>query len=215
VPQSVRLGRSWRNRCIGAYCRLVAHGRSPERRNRLLDPPSEVWVTVVVARRRDGLGRPLRALGRGSRGRSVTRWIAALAAVAALAGAAAGVWVGSNTNTRHARAPEAGILAQATSYRFPLGCLGSRLSSPSSPQPGDVTNRIGPCWHYGVYVTAVLRRVHGVWRLTLDARSNSCPHVPIPAKIRALLAACAKTDSPALRIPEQHSLQPSRSVTAP
>jgi hypothetical protein len=73
-----------------------------------------------------------------------------------------------------------------------LGCLGATLLGGRSALTDGVTNSAGPCWHYGVYVTAVLRRVHGVWRLVLDARSDSCPKVALPPAIRALLAACAK-----------------------
>jgi hypothetical protein len=123
--------------------------------------------------------------------------IAALAAVAALAGAAVGELAGSETKARHGRGAEAGKLADAAAYRFPLGCLGSTLSSRSSERARGLAKRTNPCWHYGVYVTAVLRRVDGAWRLTLDARSNSCPNVPLPARIRAMLAACARSDSAA------------------
>jgi hypothetical protein len=62
----------------------------------------------------------------------VAHCIAALAAVAALAGAVVGELAGSGTMARHRQPAEAGIPAEAAGYRFPLGCLGATLSGRSS-----------------------------------------------------------------------------------
>lgn len=162
-------------------------------------------MTVSVEPGRHRLERLLRALRHFSRPRSVTLCIAAVAVVAALAGAAVGKLAGSKTNATHGRPAEASMLAEAAVYRFPLGCLGSTLSGRSSLRADGALSRLGPCWHYGVYLTAVLRRVDGVWRLTLDTRGNSCPDVPLPASVRALLAACAKRDAAAVHRASRHS----------
>jgi hypothetical protein len=185
--------------------RVVAYGRTPERRDRLTDPPSRVRVTVIVAPRRRWFERPLRALGDSSRARGVTSRIAVIGALAAIAGAAGGELAGSKTRARHGRPTKAVALPEAVAYRFPLGCLGATLLGRSSLRADVGANRTGPCWHYGVYVTAVLRRVDGAWRLMLDARSDSCPSVPLPATIRALLAECAKTEVGVARSPKRKS----------
>ena len=173
---------------------LVAHGRTPERRDRLVDPPSDVRVTVIVVGHSDRRPRTLRAAARCSPPRGAARCLAGLAAVALLAGAVVGALAGSGTTPRHGRPAAARTPAQAAAYQFPLGCLGATVSRRSSSRPGEAPTRTGPCWHYGVYVTAVLRRVDGVWRLVLAARSDSCPRVPLPPAIRALLVACARND---------------------
>jgi hypothetical protein len=178
---------------------LVARGRTPERRDRLVDRPSDVRVTVIVVGRNDRRRRTRRDLGNCSRTRGVTRCLAGLAAVAVLAGAAVGELADSGITPRHGRPAAARILAEAAAYRFPLGCLGATLSRRSSSRASNATAL--PCWHYGVYVTAVFRRVYGVWRLMLAARSDSCPSVPLPAAIRALLVACSKNDIRVVRSP--------------
>ena len=99
-------------------------------------------------------------------------------------------WLGDRAEARPPAA--ARVVTEAAAYRFPLGCLGATLLRRSSSPAGDATSRAGPCWHYGVYLTVVLRWVDGVWRLMLAARSDSCRRTPLRAAIRALLVACAK-----------------------
>jgi len=43
-----------------------------------------------------------------------------------------------------------------------------------------------------VFVTAVLRRVDGVWSLALEATSRSCPQIALPPDVRAQLAVCRR-----------------------
>jgi len=57
---------------------------------------------------------------------------------------------------------------------------------------GALRSRTGPCWRYGVFVTAVLRRVDGVWSLALEATSRSCPQIALPPDVRAQLAVCRR-----------------------
>jgi hypothetical protein len=80
--------------------------------------------------------------------------------------------------------------AAAAVYRFPLGCLGASLSA--SAAASDAADRAGPCWRYGVFLTAVLSQSHGVWRLGLEAVSRRCPHISLPASVRAQLVACRR-----------------------
>jgi hypothetical protein len=75
-------------------------------------------------------------------------------------------------------------------FRYPLGCLGAAVSAghlaARSPPVPD------PCFHYGVYVTAVLRRSGDIWRLGLEAVSPSCPTVALPREVRANLVRCER-----------------------
>lgn len=187
----------------------MAHGRSPERRDHLAAQRSDVQVTVIAERPRPSLKRSLRALGRGSHIRGLAFGMAALAAVAAVAGAAVGRRSGWGTGTRPDRAVEAAVSNEAGAYRFPLGCLGARLAGGSQAYADDAASRSGPCSYHGVYVTAVLRRVNGVWHLSLEAHAKSCPRMRLPAPIRAVLAACVKPDVGVLHGPR---LRPPRTA---
>ncbi|HEY2651557.1 MAG TPA: hypothetical protein VGI50_06535 [Solirubrobacteraceae bacterium] len=80
--------------------------------------------------------------------------------------------------------------AAAAVYRFPLGCLGATLSPGAAAS--DAAGRAGPCWRYGVFLTAVLRESHGVWRLGLEAVSRSCPRISLPASVQVQLVACRR-----------------------
>jgi hypothetical protein len=86
----------------------------------------------------------------------------------------------------------AGAAQIAAAYRYPLGCLGITLSSDRR----SLLGRHSPCWRYGVYVTAVLRRVDGVWRLALEATSPRCPAVPLPDIVRSALVTCRHGTAP-------------------
>ncbi|HTP19692.1 MAG TPA: hypothetical protein VMJ65_08815 [Solirubrobacteraceae bacterium] len=99
------------------------------------------------------------------------------------------------TSATHSRATPAtieGLARIETAYRYPLGCLGLTLS----PDQGSAVGGQSPCWHYGVYVTAVLGRDNGVWRLMLEATSPKCPAVALPSIIRSALIACNRGAAP-------------------
>ena len=87
----------------------------------------------------------------------------------------------------------AGLDRIAAVYRYPLGCLGIALSADRSAMLG----RRSPCWRYGVYVTAVLHQVNGVWRLMLEATSPKCPAVALPDTVRSALVECERSAAPA------------------
>ncbi|HEY2657932.1 MAG TPA: hypothetical protein VGI55_19285 [Solirubrobacteraceae bacterium] len=89
----------------------------------------------------------------------------------------------------------AGMAGVAAAYRYPLGCLGITLSAERSSMVG----RHSPCWHYDVYVTAVLHKTSGEWRLMLETTSPTCPAVTLPAVVRSALAACRRAAAPGLR----------------
>lgn len=84
----------------------------------------------------------------------------------------------------------------AAVYRYPLGCLGASLSAGGPVSVALRANTGGPCWRYGVYLTAILVRIHGIWHLGLEAVSRSCPAVSLPASVRAQLVACSRLPRP-------------------
>jgi len=80
--------------------------------------------------------------------------------------------------------------AGTQAYRFPLGCL--RITRTREALAGAIRRRSDPCWRYGVYVTAILRRVGGMWRLALEASGGSCPRIALPAPVSAQAAVCRR-----------------------
>ncbi|HYB31556.1 MAG TPA: hypothetical protein VEF89_33535 [Solirubrobacteraceae bacterium] len=143
------------------------------------DPPAIVEITVT----------------QGPRARTVParRLVAVIGVLAViLAGVGVGVAVvhgaGGSAGAAHAsgNASDPGPVAAAS--REPLRCLNAAVSA---AWPAEI-DRGGPCWHYGVNLTTILRYVHGVWRLALAARSSSCPNVPLPPPVRAQLVVCRR-----------------------
>ncbi len=124
-----------------------------------------------------------------------------VAALAAVAGAFDGRRSGTPSTARAPRSRSAEPAAAAAAYRFPLGCLGAAIATPSGADPTGRLSHTGPCWRYGVYLTAILRKVDGVWRLALHASSVSCPITSLPASIRAQIVLCTKPVTPAARRP--------------
>ena len=203
----------------------MAQRSTPDGWGSPLDAPSNVRVTVVPGARahhpvrpvrdrrvaiRVGVGWPLliasvvvvaagAIIAVASRdGRPAVR---ATAARPADAGAAAtpatvraieGRTAGSPSAVAATEAATAGVARIAAAYRYPLGCLGITLSADRSSMLG----RHSPCWRYGVYVTAVLRQVNGVWRLMLEATSPRCPAVPLPDIVRSALITCRHGAAP-------------------
>lgn len=129
------------------------------------------------------------------RGRVAVRLLVALA-LAAVVAAFAAIAVDSLRERTVAAAtrqsPTDRIPAIAAVYRYPLGCLGASLSGSDQARVSKRYGRTSPCWHYGVYVTAILRPVRGSWRLALKAISPACPKVVLPAIVRAQLAVCRR-----------------------
>jgi hypothetical protein len=70
-------------------------------------------------------------------------------------------------------------------YRFPVGCLYSKVTAVER-------NRTGPCAPHDGYVTAAVRRVGGVWRVTLEPIDRSCAPVPVPPLARGKVKACRR-----------------------
>lgn len=112
-----------------------------------------------------------------------------LAAVATLACMAVGLRADSNPTVQHGRAAGTSRIADAATYRFPLGCLDTMPFTPASPQAAPVS-RAGPCWHYEIYLNAALRHVDRVWPVMPETRSDSCPRVPLQTALPALPAGC-------------------------
>jgi H+/Cl- antiporter ClcA len=86
----------------------------------------------------------------------------------------------------------AGSAGVAAAFRYPLGCLAVTIERRAPTYATATLDRKSPCWRYGVYITAIFHRVHGEWRLVLEARSNRCPPRSLPAAVRAQLAVCAR-----------------------
>lgn len=177
------------------------------------DAPSNVRVTVVPGPRGRGPVRTVRTVRHPRSARIRARVLAPLilAAIAALVAAGAIVavapWSGrpASVDAVGAGGPRpvgspapategntTGVPQIAAAYRYPLGCLGITLSADRNSMLG----RHGPCWRYGVYVTAVLRQVNGVWRLALEATSPRCPAVPLPDVVRSALVSCRHGTAP-------------------
>jgi hypothetical protein len=138
------------------------------------DPPAIVEITVT----------------QGPRARTFTarRLAAVIGALAVIvAGVGAGVEVahvaGGSSGTAHASGNTPDPVPPAAASREPLRCLNVAVSA---AWPAEI-DRGGPCWHYGVNLTTILRYVHGVWRLALAARSPSCP-----TTVRAQLVVCRR-----------------------
>jgi hypothetical protein len=70
-------------------------------------------------------------------------------------------------------------------YRFPIGCLYSKVTAVER-------NRRGVCAPHDGYVTAVVRRVGGVWRVTLTPTISSCAPAPVPPLARGKVKACRR-----------------------
>jgi hypothetical protein len=168
---------------------------APDRWDQLADQPWDVQITVVRA----PPGRVARARIAGIPIPTAARGLVALIVILAGVGA---VVLGA-PSARHAGALGPGLAVgsrptespTAAAYRYPLGCMGAALSMTSRVSV-DEARPANPCWRYGVYVTAILRQVRGVWRLELEAVSASCPAVSLPAVVRAQLAVCRKARRP-------------------
>lgn len=114
-------------------------------------------------------------------------------AVRPAAGGAGGAKTAANVaSIRATPATIAGLARIENAYRYPLGCLGLTVSADQSSMLG----RQSPCVHYGVYVTAVLRRAGGMWRLMLEATSPKCPAVALPSVVRSALITCKRAPRP-------------------
>jgi hypothetical protein len=124
-----------------------------------------------------------------------------IAGVVLVALAAVGALAVGNVRNGTPVAPTVTVLPQpgstdepavAAVYRYPLGCLGEALSGIRPPAGGGELGRAGPCWRYGVYLTAVLHRVGRVWRMGLEAVSPSCPDLSVPPFVRAQVVVCRR-----------------------
>jgi hypothetical protein len=164
----------------------MAQRGAPDDRDSLPNPPSVVHVTVEAGPSARGL-RALLVLGLVVAG-------AALGGVLLVTGSGGAAKRGPASTRTVQAGPRlrgtAQVAAVTEAYRFPLGCMGMTLSHRALADA--LTSRTGPCWRYGVFVTAVLRQVDGVWQLGLEATSRSCPRIALPASIRAELAVCRR-----------------------
>ena len=181
----------------------MAHHGALDGWDSLPNPPSILQVTVESG--------PRGRVGAVGAGRPWALLVVSLAVVGAVVG---GVLVAAGGGGSARRSPAQMLSRQATvgqatvgqagprlrgvaqvasvteAYRFPLGCMGTTLTRRALADA--LASRTGPCWRYGVFVTAILRRIGGVWQLALEATSRSCPQIALPANIRAELAVCRR-----------------------
>jgi hypothetical protein len=171
--------------------------RAPDGSGPLADPPWDVQVTVIHGPRANA---PQAQISSAATPPGL-RVLLVLVILIAAAGAAYVSGIGGG----HVRAPFAAPAADprssrpsavATPFRYPLGCLGASISGRDRVPALRPLKRASSCWRYGIYVTAILHQVHGVWRLALEAVSPSCPVVTLPAAVRAQLAICVRATAP-------------------
>jgi hypothetical protein len=155
------------------------------------DRPSILQITVEsTPRRRPTVGRAHVLLAIGV--------LAAIAgaiafAVAVLPGGGSGLAPPPSATPSMPVPPQPSVLVEsgppsATApglYRFPVGCLYSKVTAVER-------NRTGPCTPHDGYVTAVVRRVGGVWRVTLEPIDPSCSQMPVPPLARGRVKACRR-----------------------
>ena len=161
--------------------------RTPQRRDRLVDQPWDVQITVRSA--------PPPRVARAHVAGVPILTAARMVLTGALALAVIGAIVVDALPAQHVKTSTPVMRVSRTisesPYRYPLGCMGAGLSAASRPSVGELRGA-SSCWRYGVFVTAVLRQVHGVWGLALEAVSPACPSVSLPRFIRARLVACRR-----------------------
>lgn len=158
----------------------------------LVDRPWDVQVTILPGPHASAA--PLRIAGipliAGVRG--LFALAIALAAVGAVLMSVVRTPARPRVATSVAAVHVAGPSPAADPFRYPLGCLGASVPGTDPVAAARRFDPGSPCWRYGVYVTAILRPVHGIWRLALEAVSRSCPAVSLPPRVRAQLAVCVR-----------------------
>lgn len=148
------------------------------------DSPCDLQVTIVSVRAVGGRV----SLGRSVAAARVLIVVAVLLAAAVVVIEAIPVQHGTRFIPA-AEVPSNNLPGVGGVDRYPLGCLGASISGAGATPSLQKT---GPCWRYGVYITAILRRVHGAWSIGLEVVDSSCPNVALPAAVRAQLAECLR-----------------------
>jgi hypothetical protein len=165
----------------------MGRSHTSDRWKQLADEPWDVQITVVPAP-------PGRVAG--ARVAGIPILTAARALIAAVVTLAVIGAVVVDVLPAHSVTPSAPVRPVSRSvtespYRYPLGCMGAWLSTAGRWSVREARGA-SPCWRYGVYVTAVLRQVRGVWSLALEAVSPSCPAVSLPRFIQERLVVCRR-----------------------
>jgi hypothetical protein len=173
----------------------MGHRGALDGRGSLPNPPSVVQVTVESGPR-GRMSRPGRASVRAliavsliGAGLAAVLIAGAIKSGAPRSGRAAGANALISDPTPRLRGV-AQVAEVTEAYRFPLGCMSITLTRQALA--GALRSRTGPCWRYGVFVTAILRRDDGVWQLALEATSLSCPQLALPADVRAQVEVCRR-----------------------
>jgi hypothetical protein len=182
----------------------MAHRATSDRLGPLADPPSRVHITVVPGPRARPDGERLKVVGIGLGAPMVVVLTAIAVAVVAMAAiVVATSSYGGRVRGTSERRP-AGITARtprvdtaaaekvATAYAYPLGCPGLMLSGGTPAGVIARLTRTNACWRHGVYVTAILRKAHGRWRVMLKATSPKCVEVPLSDVVRSDRVICRR-----------------------
>ena len=80
----------------------------------------------------------------------------------------------------------------ATDYPDPPGCLGLTLSAGAPAGVIARLTRANACWRHGVYVTAILRKAHGRWRVIQESTGPACVEVPLTDVVRSDRVVCKR-----------------------
>ncbi len=166
--------------------------------------PSSVEITVLTDR---GRGRRGRGGGQGRRGgRGRRQWIGkASIGAGALAVAGLVLLVAMNGalvadrlhGERRSTSTATSLLARnpgpagvAAAYGYPLRCLSVTTSTSDRAYARADFDHRRACGIFHLFVTAIFRRVGGVWRRAMIAVSYSCPVASLPAVVARELAVC-------------------------
>ena len=148
-----------------------------------------VDVTVVVVQ-----GRVQVALTKALGGRRRRAALASVGLIAALAaGAIIAVSSGSGRASPSAATPSPRLResdAIVTRFGLRLTCPRLTLVSPDGAYARVDFEHTTPCGMYGNHITAILHRVHGVWRPEFEGSIWTCPMGQLPRPVVTELQLC-------------------------
>ncbi len=89
-----------------------------------------------------------------------------------------------------ALAREPGPAGVAAAYGYPVRCLSVTTSTSDSAYARADFDHNRACGIFHLFVTAIFRRLGGVWRRAMISVSYSCPVASLPAVVARELAVC-------------------------
>jgi len=164
----------------------MAQHTTPDGSGPLEDPPPRVQVTVVPGPRRPPVGARIGVV----RARVVVGLVVMVVVAAAITITA--LQAGRPAGSAGAPAEPSAKSRVAAAYIAPLGCLGPTVSTGAPSGVIAHLTRTNSCWRGGAYFTAILQKVHGRWRVMLEAAGPKCPAVSPPGIVRADRVTCER-----------------------